>query len=447
MAEPTENKQSDFMIEKIKERPVNKRKLIRRTMITAAMAVIFGSIACVTFLVLEPVLNKWLYPEEKPAPIVFPEDVEEMAPEEMLSDSSTEVAQEGEISSLDPEQMRQIMSNIVLNRDNYKQMYSDLSYFVRELNHSMVTVTGMSSDIDWFNDVEERRNQSSGVVIANNGKSLLVLADYAPLKRAQSLSLTFTYLDGTTGGTVSVPATFQDHDPMTDLAIFSVELSDVPEEILGTENGIQVAPLGTSNLRNIVGTPVIALGSPMGSSGSVGYGMISSVSVQNQKADANYKFLQTDIYGSQNAGGILFNMQGQVIGIISNQKPGNDMKNMVTAIGISEIKKSIEKMSNSEKIAYLGINGTDVTEEAHASLGVPYGAYVRDIEMNSPSMRAGIQQGDVLVNFGESILHNYNDYVTALLQAEAGSAVDLKIMRPAMGNYKEMTVRVTLGER
>ena len=68
MADSQENKQKEqndvsekkFMIEKIKERPVNKKKLLRRTLITASMAVIFGLVACFTFLVLEPVISNWL---------------------------------------------------------------------------------------------------------------------------------------------------------------------------------------------------------------------------------------------------------------------------------------------------------------------------------------------------------------------------------------------------
>ena len=74
MPESSQNNQSDFMIEKIKERPVNKKKLLRRTVITAAMAVIFGLIACFTFLILEPVISNFLYPEEEPQIVVFPED-------------------------------------------------------------------------------------------------------------------------------------------------------------------------------------------------------------------------------------------------------------------------------------------------------------------------------------------------------------------------------------
>ena len=81
------NKQNQVIIEKMKERPVNKKKLLRRTILTASMAVIFGLIACFTFLVLEPVISKWLYPEEKTQIVVFPEDQEEMSPEEMLAEN------------------------------------------------------------------------------------------------------------------------------------------------------------------------------------------------------------------------------------------------------------------------------------------------------------------------------------------------------------------------
>ena len=79
---------SDFITERIKQRPVNKVKLLRRTLITAAMAVIFSLVACLTFLILEPVFSNWLYPEEEPAPIEFPAETEEMLPEDMIADDS-----------------------------------------------------------------------------------------------------------------------------------------------------------------------------------------------------------------------------------------------------------------------------------------------------------------------------------------------------------------------
>ena len=89
----------DFLQERIKERPINKKKLLKKTIITALMAVLFGLLACLSFLLLEPVLNNWLYPEEAPEIVTFPQEQEEMLPEDMLTEGGStqlsETVQEG----------------------------------------------------------------------------------------------------------------------------------------------------------------------------------------------------------------------------------------------------------------------------------------------------------------------------------------------------------------
>ena len=437
MPESQENSQNDFMIEKIKERPVNKRKLLRRTMITAAMAVIFGLIACFTFLVLEPVISNWLYPEEDPQIVVFPEDQEEMSPEEMLADNIGQQSSSDNVP-LEEDQIQEILSEVTLTTENYKQMYSAMSNYASELNKYMVTVTGVTSNIDWFNNVQESEHQSSGVLIANNGKELLILADYGALKNADTLSLTFS-------NDIHVEAVVKEQDSTTNLAVLAVDLDDLDKDFI--ENGVKIASLGSSASKTIVGTPVIAVGRPMGSSGSIGYGMITAVNGQLTEADTNYKLLQTDIIGSQNAGGVIFNLQGQVIGVITNNTGSTDMKNVITAYGISELKKRVEKMSNGTKAAYMGISGVDVTDEANEELGVPLGAYVKEVDMNSPAMQAGIQQGDVLVMLDERNVTSYSEYTTLLLQKEVGDTVEVTIMRQAQDEYKEMNFSIVLGER
>ena len=432
---------NDFLVEKIKERPVNKRKLIRRTLITAAMAVIFGLIACFTFLVLEPVISNWLYPEEEPQIIVFPEDQEEMSPEEMLSDNmqaegGDQNSQESE-AVFSEEQLRKILSEVTLEFEDYRQLYLSMSEYVGQMSEYMVTVTGVTSNIDWFNNVQESQDQSSGVIIANNGRELLVLADDTPISQAQELSMEF--YNG-----VQAQAQVKQRDSFTNLAVLSVNLSDLPEE--GREDVLKIAPLGSSNVKNLAGTPVIALGSPMGIRDSVGYGMVTAAGSQISAVDRNYKLLLTDIYGSQNAGGVLFNLQGQVIGIITGNRSDSDMENVIHAYGITELKKVIEKMSNGESLAYLGISGADVTDEAHEELGVPHGAYVKEVDMDSPAMLAGIQQGDVIVSMDNRTILNFGEYTTVLLQMEAGAEVNLKIMRQAQNEYREMNCTIILGE-
>ena len=338
MAESEQNKQNEFVIEKMKERPVNKKKLVRRTVISASMAVIFGLIACITFLVLEPLISNWLNPGEEPEIIVFPEDSEEMSPEDMLIDnmmSENQNNQQTEISeniTLNHKQIREILDSLILSKDNYRQIYYSLEILADQLNKSMVTITGISSNVDWLNNVEESKNKSYGVIIANNGKELLILTDFGPLEKAESMTLTFH-------NQMEASAQLKEVDYNTNLAIIAVSLEEFDPVIL--EKDVQIASLGTSNMNHIVGTPVIALGSPMGIGGSMDYGMVTAVSNQISKVDTSYHILQTNIAGSQNASGVLFNFSGQVVGMITNNPSTSDMKNVITAYGISELKKCI----------------------------------------------------------------------------------------------------------
>ena len=447
-----QNEQKEFIIEKIKERPVNRKKLMRRTITTAAMAVIFGLIACFTFLILEPIISNWLYPEEEPNIVLFPEDQEEMGPEEMLSNTMQNLQQTNqdingdktntkeeagsppESVILEEEQIEKILEGVTLDIDNYRELYSVLSGYVSELNHSIVTVTGISSDVDWLNNVMESSKQSSGVVIANNGKELLILADYGPIKKAERLSVAFS--DGS-----KADAYVKKFDKTTDLTVIAVDLNSLSKEAV---NNITIATLGTTSIRKNTGTPVVALGSPMGTSGSIGYGIIAAES-QVLEVDTRYKMLQTDIYGSQNAGGFLFNLQGQLIGVITNNS-GSDMKNLIVAYGISDLRKLIEKLSNNIAIAYMGITGIDVSEEANSKMNVPFGAYVTEVAMNSPAMMAGIQQGDVVVFMDGSEIQSFSDYIRVLMNATAGETIEVTLMRQSQEEYKEMTLNIELGE-
>ena len=440
MPEKEQNNQNDFMIERIKERPINRKKLLRRTILTAAMAVIFGLIACFTFLVLEPVISNWLYPEEEPQIVVLPEDLEEMSPEDMLAENLPtespvpEEEQEGVV--LEKEQIDEILSGVVLDRQNYKEIYAALSNYVTELNHYMVTVTVVTSNIDWFNNVQESKSQTSGIIITDNGKELLILTDASYLSSAESLTLTFYTGD-------QVDAQIKQTDSYTNLAVLAVSLEDLPVGMKKEKLAYPV--LGSSNTK-LLGMPVIAMGSPMGTSNSIGYGMITSASSTYSVPDRNYKIIQTDIIGSQNASGVLFNLDGQVIGIITGNKSGSDMKNIIYAYGITEMKKIIEKLSNGSEIAYLGISGLNVTPEASGELGVPLGGFVKKMDMDSPAMLAGIQQGDVIINIDGRNISTFNEYTNIVMQLEPGKTIEMTVKRKSQDEYKEMKFTVEAGE-
>ncbi len=441
-----EPNQDNFMIEKIKQRPINKRRLIRRTVITASMAVIFGLIACFTFLVLEPVISNWLYPEEEPEAIIFPEEPEEMLPEEMLEEyiqpspspsPQPEEQTEPERAELDEQQIQDILDRVTLDMGDYRQLYSVLSDYVKQLNRYMVVVTGTKSDTDWFANVYESKNETSGVVIGNNGKELLILTDYNSVKKADHLTVTFS--DGVQADALMMQC-YQDGN----LAVLCVSLNVLSQDMLAED--MHIAPMGSSLQRNLVGSPVIALGNPMGSSGSVGYGIITAVEAQVPLADRNFQLLITDIYGSQSAGGVLFNTSGQVVGFIIPGKVGSDMRNIISAYGISDLKQMISRLTKGDRIPYLGIIGGDVPKEANQQSQVPFGAYVREVEMDSPAMQAGVQSGDVVIGVNGQSVAKMSDYSNYLLKLNPEDTVTIQIMRQSQGEYKEITFEITVGE-
>ena len=173
--------------------------------------------------------------------------------------------------------------------------------------------------------------------------------------------------------------------------------------------------------------------------------MITSDSGKISMVDANYTLLATDIYGSQYAKGYLFNLKGQIIGIITNKNKSTDMRNMITAYGITDMKQLISTLSGGFDVAYMGITGIDVSEEANTQGNVPLGVYVQEMEEDSPALRAGIQKGDIIVEMNGTAIENYEDFAAVFGEMKGGRMVTVKVMRQALNEYTEMNFNIVLG--
>lgn len=433
--EEKHNQGTDFMKETMKQRPLNRKKLIRRTLITAAMAVVFGLVACLTFLLLEPVISNKLYPEEEPSQVVLVEETkeDEILPEDMIVDESQMNTEPTEAPALGDEQIAQVLSEMKLGVDDYNSLYNALSGVAREVKKSMVTVVGITSDVDWFNNVYESEGAISGTIVADNGRELLILANYNAIKDAETLKISFC--DGT-----EYEAFLKKRDLNTDLAILSVAKQDMEASTL--EMAVP-ASLGSSAGNNLAGNPVIAIGQPMGVTDSLCYGFIASSGSYINLPDSRYKWITTDIYGSTSATGVLVNLRGQIIGVIDTIHNNSDTQNLIGALGITDLRKLIECMSNDKDIPYLGVHGADVTQEINEELDVPYGAYIMEIDMDSPAMEAGIQSGDVIIGLGGTEINNYQELITCILDSSPDQIISVKLLRQGPDEYTEMELEVT----
>lgn len=435
--EENRNRETDFMKETIKQRPLNRKKLIRRTLLTVSMAVIFGLVACFTFLLLEPVISNKLYPEEEPSTVVFEEEPieEEILPEDMIADESEMNPEPTQAPALGEEQIEQVLSEMELGVEDYSSLYQGLSAIAREVQKSMVTVVGVTSDMDWFNNSYENEGVISGVIVADNRLEMLILANISTIEDAEALRITFS-------DSREYEAEIKKKDNNTGLAILSVDKSTINPNTL---EEITIIEMGSSAAGSLLGSPIIAVGQPVGMTDSFCYGFITSMGTDIHLPDAAYKLLTTDIYGSTGATGILINLKGQMIGIIDIDNHNSNMKNMICAIGISELKKTIENMSNNRDIAYLGIYGSDVTPEINREMGVPFGVYITEMDMDSPAMEAGIQSGDVIIRIDDAPVENYKDLVNYLADKQPQQQISIGLLRQGPEGYTGMKLEVVLG--
>ena len=440
MEEKRNQDNTDFMKETIKQRPLNRRKLVRRTLITAAMAVVFGLVACITFLLLEPVISNRLYPEEEPQTVVLVEETEEneILPEDMIVDDSQMQPEPTEVPVLENEQIAQILSemdlDLELGVEDYLSLLGNVKEVAKQARKSIVTVVGVTSDVGWLDNEYESEGAVSGVIVADNGKELLILANINSIKDADSIKIAFA--DGQ-----EYPASMKKKDNNTGLAVISISKSIIQSSTLEVA---KAAVLGTSG-SSLSGSPIIALGRPMGTEDSICYGNITSVGNAIKLPDSNYKYMTTDIYGSLNGSGVIINLNGQIVGIIDMSHNSSDLKNLISAVGITELKKVVESLSNDSDIAYLGIYGTDVTQEANSQIGVPFGAYITEIDMDSPAMDGGIQSGDVITKLDGTEINSYQELVKELLLREPGSEIKMELMRHGPDGYRELELTATLG--
>ena len=435
-----------FVREKIKQKPINRRKLLRRTLFTVLAAIVFAVVACVTFLLLEPFISdrlnsgKEVATEPAVSVVNFSEPTEdEMLPEDMYATDKEMISEalQGNVSEVNQNirDIEEMISGIEFGLEDYQKLYGDLRTLAEEVSNSLVTVKGVTEETDLLYNSYENSDQVSGVIIADNGPSLLILVKDAGLTEADEMRVRF--VDGS-----SARCTLMGRDDATGMLVLGVSKSSLSES---TRALAVPASLGTSRSTTLKGTPVLALGSPIGIADSFAYGMVTSGAQQLFMTDADYTLITTDILGTESSSGVLVSLRGNVIGIIDNSYESEAAGNVLNAVGITELKPLIEDLSNGEDRAYLGIKAMDITYEMQAEYGLPDGIYLRYIEIDSPAMNAGLQNGDVLVSVNGETFNTYHDFILWLSKEAPDTTVTVSLMRPSVDRYVPLEAEVTLG--
>ena len=404
-----------FMQEKIKEKPVYANPLVKKALRCILGGALFGGTALLIWALALPRINNRMEKNE----------IQEIQiPEEMV-DSETDDKDEDESPVY-------ITETVSMELKDYEKMYQQLMQIGNQVSKSLVDISAVKTDTDWFDEALTSHKSVAGLIIGDNGMELLILTEHEKVKDGD---LKVRFYDHT-----EAAGTLKKYDSNTGLAVISVNLSDVDSS---TREVISYAELGSSkSLRS--GQPVIVVGNPTGSSGSLLFGNLTSVTQTAELYDSSYNILTTDILRSSNGSGVVADWSGKIVGLLQEKTEVEGQDNTIQAYGISDVKDLIEHLSNNQDIVYMGIVGADVTTSISEQENIPIGVYVSEVSLDSPAITAGIQPGDIITEINGQAIVNLKDIVATLLKCSSGQTVDVRYKRADASGYQDLQASVTL---
>ena len=308
--------------------------------------------------------------------------------------------------------------------------HSELSAVIEQVLPSIVNVQTTSVVRDVFGDPSQGKGQGSGVVIDKDG---IILTNNHVIAGAVSVKVVFN-------GGRSMDGRVVDAVPERDLAVVKVEAANLKAIAIGRSGSLKL------------GDEVIALGYPLGLGGpTVTSGIISGENrnIQPQGGVRLEGLLQTDAaINPGNSGGALVDRAGNLVGINTAAGTPAAAENLGFAIAIDGALPIVQEILEDppDQRAWLGVSLTDLDPSAAAQLGLPpdlKGALIVEVFRDSPAQLAGIEQGDVITEIGDTAVSSADDLVAALGEWDPGQRAELTIAGAA-GRRSET---VELGQR
>jgi serine protease Do len=269
-------------------------------------------------------------------------------------------------------------------------------------------------------------NLGSGVIVDSQG---YILTANHMIQGAEEIKVTLSdkrEFKGTIVGT----------DAMTDIGIVKIDAKDLPTITWGDSGKLKV------------GETVLAIGSPYGLSQTVTMGIVSAVGRANVGIADYEDFIQTDAaINPGNSGGALVNVKGELIGInTAIFSTSGGYQGIGFAVPVSMAKTVMDKLIRDGKVirGWLGVSIQNLTPELakQFALSDDKGVLIGDVVEGSPAEKAGLQRGDVLIEFESKKIEEPNQLRNMVADTSPGQIITLKIVR----ENKTQTKRVTVEE-
>ena len=278
---------------------------------------------------------------------------------------------------------------------------------------SVVSVTTEQVVQDIFGREYTQASAGSGVIIDSAG---YIITNNHVVQNAKNVQVELS--DGRT-----FPADIVGIDALTDLAVLKTDATDLPYAQLGDSSQLAV------------GDWVVALGNALGEGISAAEGIISRLNVSVSVMGNTLRDLiqTTSAINPGNSGGPLVNMSGEVVGVTSVKVAEIGVEGMGYAISIDSAKPIIEELIRQGYVIrpWLGVSLYPVTPSVALwnDLSVDEGALITEVAENSPAEAAGLQQGDVIIQFQDKKVANPDDLLQGIIDSQIGATVKITYVR------------------
>src|SRR5512143_2417886 len=262
---------------------------------------------------------------------------------------------------------------------------------------------------------KEHKEQSlgSGVIVSDDG---YIVTNNHVIEKAQEIKVLLLNKKDYTAKLIGA-------DPKTDIAVIKIDAKSLPALTWGDSNKLKVGEI------------VFAIGNPFGLNQTVTRGVISAVGRANVGIADYEDFIQTDAaINPGNSGGALINVRGELIGIntaILSRTGG--YQGIGFAVPSSMAQQVMDSLVKYKKVVrgWLGVSIQDVTSDLAEEFGVKdlKGALVSGVMKGSPAEKAGIKQGDVILEYNGKTVEDTGHLRNMVSQTPIGSKVKVSIMR------------------
>ena len=287
------------------------------------------------------------------------------------------------------------------------------------------------SQWSWYGQNQVESGAGSGVIISSDG---YILTCAHVVSGASQITVTI--------GDTDYTATVVGEDDTSDVAVLKIDATGLTPATVGDSDSLSV------------GDSVLAVGNPLGElGGTVTSGIVSalnrSVTIQGTSSTNTMSLIQMDASVSPgNSGGGLFNMNGELIGLVNAKSSSSDAEGLGFAIPINDAIQVAQDLLENGYVSgrpYMGITYIAVTDaQTAAQFNVnAYGVYVVDVVQGGPADKAGLKAGDRIVSIDGTEIAQKDDLGTLMQQHTAGDTLSITFAR----NGQMQTVSLTLGEK